>query len=99
MVRPGGSAGRTPQAAARVARRSGPVAACGNPVFHGGIAAPGEPQNEGRPQGEPFLPHGVRRGTNEKASGMSQTGPEDVLVVITNLPDRAAAEKLADALV
>jgi len=30
---------------------------------------------------------------------MSQTGPEDVLVVITNLPDRAAAEKLADALV
>jgi len=30
---------------------------------------------------------------------MSQTGPEDVLVVITNLPDRAAAEKPADALV
>lgn len=30
---------------------------------------------------------------------MSEVNPEDVLVVITNLPDRAAAEKLADALV
>ena len=30
---------------------------------------------------------------------MSQANPADVLVVITNLPDRASAEKLADVLI
>ena len=33
------------------------------------------------------------------AGGMSAASPADVLVVLTRLPDRASAEKLADALI
>ncbi len=33
------------------------------------------------------------------AGGMSAASPADVLVVLTSLPDRASAEKLADALI
>src|SRR4051812_42177451 len=93
MVRLGGGPVRAPSPAARHARRSVESRACADAVVYARVPPPRESQIEARTRREARLSDRVRRCPSAKAGRMT------ALVVLTNLPDRASAEKLADSLV